>query len=290
MLRDSDYFSYKINSNNFDNYTNRDYPYVQLSQSNGDRYYGVCPGCGNPILLVNLYKNQVGQVNPYGRHVKKDVPNIANYNQHNYNNCPYSNPNWHTNNTSLNANSLLGLRNKKMLKEQFDRIIYILKIQTGLCFSENLAKKMLNSFVRNKGWLYRWTIPDNLPWKFAESSPAQILNGQFLKLDSDLGKILSQKYHIDKQEEDSDRIQVPVRNNNIGLLKFVFKDFKHKLTNNGQHIEETIRFAVLDVNQNEVFDETLEVEPDFLINLIRKTDTEKYRNKDLLEYAKKSIQ
>ncbi len=71
LLKPTDYLSYEINSNNFDTYTNRNYSFVQASKNKEDRYYAVCPGCGNPILLVNLYKHQEKQRNPYGRHVKK---------------------------------------------------------------------------------------------------------------------------------------------------------------------------------------------------------------------------
>lgn len=177
-----------------------------------------------------------------------------------------------------------------MLKEQFDRIICILKKQTGICFSKNLSKKMLDNFIKNKGWLYRWTTPDNLPWKFAESNSAQILNGQFVELNSELGVTLSQKYNVSKSEKAEDKIQIPVNNKNVGLLKFVFEDFKHELTNNDQHIDETIRLVIFDGAKNNIFNRTLNIDADYLINLIRKTENEKYRNKDLLEYAEQKLE
>lgn len=287
-LNTSDYISYEITPNNFDKLTNRTYPFVQKGANNKNQFYGVCPGCNNPIVLVSLYQNQ-STTHPYGRHVMHNVPQIANYSQVGYDNCPYANKNNKSNSKWLPSKSTIGLSNKLLLKEQFDRVIYILKKQTDTLFSTNLAKKMLDEYVNNTGWLYRGNTSDNLPWKFGEVISAKSLGGQYVKMDSDIQKVIEQ-YYLDKGKNvecEEKVMKVPLGNSEV-WLKFVFENFQSKL--NGQHLQESIKFVVFDSSRGnkDIYKKELTVGPDFLINLMRKRN-QKYRNNDLLKYADSKI-
>ena len=243
-LKTKDYSSYKISKKEFEDKTNRAFPYVQ-KRNNEDRYYAVCPGCNNPTEFIGLYKNQDGKDVVYGRHVPYSVEKIANYSKEAYDNCPYASKNTsRKQNSKLAENSVLGQNNKRMLKEQFDRIIYILRHQTGVKFSKKIAYKMLDNFVNNKGWLYRNVTPDNLPWKFSEASAALLLNGQYIETSSNLCKALlkQEANFFGNHDLEKDTVQIPLYNSK--KYKFVFKNFKHKLLKNDQHIEEKIDFVV----------------------------------------------
>ena len=88
---------------------------------------------------------------------------------------------------------------------------------------------------------------------------------------------------------EKDTVQIPLYNSK--KYKFVFKNFKHKLLKNDQHIEEKIDFVVFSeykYKSKELYRETLDINPDYLNNLIKK-ENENYRDYDLLEYAKKHI-
>lgn len=289
-LKITDYVSFKISKEEFEDKTNKDYPYVQ-KRNGEDRYYAVCLGCNNPIELVGLYKKTGDKDVIYGRHVPYNVTKIADYNQEDYDTCPYASKNTaHKQNTTWSKNSLIGKNNKRMLKEQFDRIIYILRQQTGANFSRKIAQRMLDIFVGNKGWLNRDVTSDNLPWKFAEALHALPLNGQYIKTSSDLCKSLLKQdtNFFGDQDLKQDSIQVLFDNNK--KYKFVFENFKHHLLN-GQHIEEKIDFVVFKEakpESKELYRETLDVDPDYLSNLIKKGN-EEYRNHALLKYAEEHI-
>lgn len=284
------YVSYEITPNTFDKYTNRTYPFVQKDAKHKNRFYGVCPGCNNPIVMVSLYQTQNATTHPYGRHVKHNISEIAKYSHVGYDNCPYANKNNKSNNKFLPAKSAIGISNKRLLKEQYDQVIYILRKQTDVLFSNNLAQKMLDEYVNNTGWLYRNTTSDNLPWKFGEVISAKSLGGQYVKTDSDIQQAIRQ-YYLSKGKDiecEEKRMQVPLGNFDV-CLKFVFEDFRSKL--NGEHLQESITFVVFDsmLNNEIVYQKELPVEPDFLINLMRNSSNQQYRNKVLMNYAQSHV-
>lgn len=60
-------------------------------------YYAICPSCGNPIQIINLFGDEyreenTGKKKMHGRHIRKDIIGVASYNQEEYDNCKLSNP------------------------------------------------------------------------------------------------------------------------------------------------------------------------------------------------------
>ena len=60
--------------------TNRMPPFVQM-RGGHPSYFAVCPACGNPILICNLFKRNRGSrsARPYGRHYSASVPGLTDY-------------------------------------------------------------------------------------------------------------------------------------------------------------------------------------------------------------------
>ena len=82
---------HRISKEQFENDTNKQWPWYQ-EKGTETVQYAVCPACDNPIRLVALYKRYENSPSPHGRHSPESIQGIADYDQGEYDNCPYANP------------------------------------------------------------------------------------------------------------------------------------------------------------------------------------------------------
>lgn len=80
----------KISKETFEKDTGKLKPYYQEGK---DSQYAVCPVCDNPISIIGLY-NPKAKTKPYGKHYPRDVENLAVYDSHKYETCPYASRVW----------------------------------------------------------------------------------------------------------------------------------------------------------------------------------------------------
>lgn len=147
------------------------------------RCYAVCRKCDNPVQLIGLYRDTHVSAKPFGKQVyPKNVSELADYNQDAYEFCPLADP---------NTSKSFPVRLKKAMDEearqiyntvrnQFDKVLYFLENDTGLSFSEKLAKELLRNYLGRRGWLYREARLDNIPWIFAYMTLQQTFYGRWI--------------------------------------------------------------------------------------------------------------
>lgn len=278
---------YKISTINYEKETKRQKPYM-LEKNGKYQYFAVCPECDNPIQLIGLYKNTIESgKKPYGRHYKGNIIVLANYSEIDYLDCPFSNPTWKKE-IKRSENSPLANRILDTLEEQFDRVIYILSKQAGIKITQNLAKRMLTNYLKQEGWRYRDTTLNNLPWLFAQCSPAINLYGRLLKEDTPVYNAIVEKCPEVVFEKMNNYIQVKSNNEFINL-KFLFYNHQKEVTDD--HLTETMTFEIfrdrgLD-KQDIIYSEKITVDTDYFANLVK---YEKYRNYILLKIARELIE
>lgn len=161
--------------------TKKTLPFFNL---NYKKYYAICPDCKNPIVIVGLFNDRVlsdgkTPVKLHGRHVKRSVEGIANYNQGAYDDCDL---------TKVNASEL---SNKSKSKKKVNEIVGLLKkyphivlkcIQniTGLNISSNSFESMRNTFIEAEGYYYRRVTKWNLPYSFLYIQQQMNLYGRYI--------------------------------------------------------------------------------------------------------------
>lgn len=138
--------------------------------------YAVCPRCDNPIQILGLYKKLKNTDKPFGKHVAKSIPDLAKYDQDAYNFCPLARPQQPNQETRRRNTAGIPAHLLILLKEQFDRIIYILRKDTDILFSKSLLKHMLTTFIKAEGYAYSWASVNNLPWAFDQSYFLNLIN------------------------------------------------------------------------------------------------------------------
>ena len=271
-----------INKLQFEQDTMKSSPWYQ-SHKDDVSLYAVCPACNNPIQIIALYKRNENSPQPYGKHIPKSINGLAKYNHGAYLTCPYANPGMSLKKDNLRSDGdSLSLEILSFLKQQFDRVIYILQRETGIIFNEKLLKDMLISFLRMHGHQYAGINLCNLPWIFAYMTTAQSLFGKRLQNDCPLMMSLKKRKEIAFSEDN--RIQSAT--NKFFEIQFAF--IGHEMKSNGAELHETIDFVV-SLNGKAVHTSKLIITPMRFHNLVNLPPERARRNPTLLRVAEELI-
>lgn len=141
-----------LTEENYRRETNRKAPFVQM-RGGHPSYFAVCPACGNPILICNLFKRTDGSrsANPYGRHYSASVPGVADYDETAYMFCPLSRNHSDPGNTRRTPTDKAGRELYALMRDQFDRYVYIWEKTTGLHVGRGYARELLSMWRADEG-------------------------------------------------------------------------------------------------------------------------------------------
>lgn len=187
----------KVVESFLDTLPEKNQPWIQTTKKNGREvttYHGVCPCCNNPTLLVGYETRNSNSPQPYMKHYNKSIPNLAQYNESSYKECILASGNYSSfgniSKTRKNTDPL-SLTILDTVKNQLDRIFYILEQDTGISFSTTQKIEMFKEYLRSSGYNYSSSYINNLPWTFANVLKAKNLYYQCIKANSDVDKVLS---------------------------------------------------------------------------------------------------
>ncbi|MDR1703900.1 MAG: hypothetical protein LBS19_04340 [Clostridiales bacterium] len=280
-----------ITQENFTRETGEKPPYVASNDSGGKSFFAVCPECENPIQIIGIYKNTPESgTTPYGRHYPKSVPKLAEYNHPDYLDCSYSNPKWKKGSLKRHHGSRVAQNTLRVLREQFDRVIYCLSKDVDMYISYNTAEAMLRGYIANEGWLYRNATMNNLPWAFGEAESALPLFGRKIVRGSDLHHSLSENCP-EVEFVDADKyVKVTSKQGEYIRLYYVLTNHRKEVT--GEHLNESIdlwvyRGSAPDIET--VYHKTIQIRTEYFFNLINTSPEKSVRNEKYLEIAARLI-
>lgn len=282
---------YKIDKNTFELTTQQRKPYYSFNSKNERIQFAVCPACDNPIEIIGLYKPLHHTDSPYGRHYPHSINGLAEYNQQAYNYCPYSKN--QTTITSEIRKSLLTNFEKDiylLMREQFDRVIYVLSKQLDIKITYPAAQRMLTTYVKGEGWLYPWATLNNLPWVLGHLSWSKTLYGQPILKNSHLYnaivkscpsvEFIKSKYYSE--------YEILVAKDEMYIdINYCIINHCRKINNN--MLTETMDFMVTEgniENRNIIYRKQLTIDEPYFMNLINLPNERSRRNMKLLEIAK----
>lgn len=226
----------RIEENIFAEATFKRPPYYSKDSNGKEHLYAVCPECDNPIVIVGLYKyekdkQETAGERPHGRHHKGTIRNLAVYDEDAYFNCPYARlsesvskkkrPNDHPKNNGL----------FKYLIHNYEAIIYVLSEKTGIRVSTSFAKKLLNSYIDNEGWMYYHTTYSNLPYMLMFAEPAATLVGRWIKVDGAVYSAIKKHGCADLSREENGFSKVQNKGKEFLELSFGIANRKVKIRN-----------------------------------------------------------
>lgn len=87
----------KLSVDEFEKQTCHEYPYYRTKKDKRLSLYAICPECGNPIQIVNMYgeemmQNVTHKVTLYGKHTSRAVKGFPYWNEVEMKNCSLYKP------------------------------------------------------------------------------------------------------------------------------------------------------------------------------------------------------
>ena len=154
-----------------------------------DFYYGVCPICENPIIIVNLYKQERKL---HGRHGNQSIPHLAKLDVVSRNSCKYyTGKSKDEEGTQREKNAKINKVYAKSMRDNFDiHVAYFEKI-TGIELKNEAYRERLISWINNdKSRDYECTNT-TLPFTLFYGLVEHQLFGKKIRVGSPIYEILS---------------------------------------------------------------------------------------------------
>lgn len=275
-----------LTEENYRRETNRKAPFVQM-RGGHPSYFAVCPACGNPILICNLFKRTDGSrsANPYGRHYSASVPGVADYDETAYMFCPLSRNHSDPGDARRTPTDKAGRELYALMRGQFDRYVYIWEKTTGLHVGRGYARELLSMWRADEGWRYYRASYFNQSFMLFYAAPAQNLMGRYLLVDGPLHCYLK-KLRIKSVRFTPTRMDGYVRVDRAeghGFVDLSFLIHDQVPVMRGEHCVETYRLSVCLGDVRFEPDLKLVLDTGFQDSLMAKDDS--HRNRALLDMA-----
>lgn len=276
---------FEISYDKFVEVTGRDFPFEQINDGRLVQY-GICPSCSNPIQLIGVM-NEI-KTSPYGRHTGKDITGLPPWNYRKYVFCPFAKNGRISpkDDERLQEDDADVIELYNLMKQQFDRIVYIVENKLGIRCSTNFWRAALNQYIKSRAFRYPWLTEANLPYIFAYFGVhKQNLLGQRFLVGTKLYNTL-EKFHGVKFMESDTPYQQLTKYGNINLqLYFRFTDHKH-IVSDGQTLNEVMKFCVDDRKTGKtIYTEQVKFDETYFMNLVNKKSNSDKRNLKHLEIA-----
>lgn len=251
-------------------------------QVNGEkqREYAVCPACDNPIQIIGLYEELRHTDRPYGRHTGKRIKGFDYFEPKNFEWCPYIRQNQSRGGNKKRGLEGISLKILGIVLTQFDRMVYIIRKETGIRVSAKIAVAMLESWIKAEGYLFYDATLRNIPWMFAYRSAGLSIYGQQIHADQvDLKQAIRTKIPAARFSESGHITRGP----EYYSITWCFVDYQRKMEN--EDLIETVEFEVCDKNRNVVFSKTITFDPRYFFNLVNFSKDPSKREPELVKKA-----
>lgn len=254
-------------------------PWYQVS-GNKQREYAVCPACDNPIQIVGLYEELPHTDRPYGRHSENEVSGFGYFDKKNFDWCPYIRKNKSKGSGEKRGDNRISHQILGIVLTQFDRVIYIIRKETGIWISPKIAVTMLENWIEAEGYRFHDATLRNIPWMFAYRSKGLSIFGQKISKGQDeLRQSITERIPHARFDEKG-RI---AKGDQFYQVTWCFVDYRFKTEDDS--LIEMIEFEVCDGDRKVVFAKTITFDPRYFANLINYSNPDK-REPDLIAKAK----
>lgn len=229
--------SFMLNIDNFEELTKKRPPYYQYDTDNKLKCYAVCPECGNPIHIINLYgaemmQNKTGLITTYAKHTKGKIEGFDFWNPFDKENCSLYNPT-PLGNTEIKHSNDYSEELRKLI-ENNNRIIFK-DIREIVCI--NLSSKIINrlyeSFMNSKAYAYKAVTKYNISYAILYYQQSISLYGQYItggKLGEVLSKQINKNGHFFKVDDTGKIVKKVAEYRTINMIFKQFKDAGNKKT------------------------------------------------------------
>lgn len=270
-LKPEDNEHFKLTVAQYENKTHKAYPYFQ-QHGKDIKHYAICPACNNPVIIINLYVDKrldenANKMPLHARHIREDIDGIAKYNQENYDDCPFSNPN------SFSKSGKRENKDKKneilsIIKEFPEALLKNIREFTKINWSEEKFDEMLSNFMSMEGYYYRYVNKFNLPYSFFNMQKSIQISYQYL---AQYQSKSLEKAIISKSKLFTIKNGRIVRREGINGYVTISAYFaNHRFSQESEFIDYIITEKLGNESEMVIFQEVLEIDHEKFLNSINK--------------------
>jgi len=175
----------------------------------------------------------------------------------------------------------------RLLKKQFDRIIYIWNITTGIRISYAFAEEVLRNYVNDEGYMYLGSTYYNLSYMIMYAQEAVPLLGRAIKKESEVYRALLE---LDEKVyfEDGENGYAWLRSKNKEFINLTWYIHKHTNKVVDEHLKESFELVIKEDNEI-IFTQEIVVDHHLLKRLMDMPEEKQFRNKKLLDIAERIL-
>lgn len=247
---------FEITIDNFVDATHKKEPYFQVDTKGKEKHYAICPECGNPIQIINLfgqeYEEQITKKrNTHARHTGKNILGLPKHDQLKYLGCPLHKASSFScrrlRNDEVYNSNLLSLINKNKSK-----IIKDIREITGINFKNDYLEKIIKTYINSNNYSYSHTHRFNIPYSILYTSMSLDLFGRYLFIDNcisnEIERIVncSANFEIKNIEDENKNISKKIVKKSTKYLHLILKVSHHNIK------AKTLRLSILEYEDDDI--------------------------------------
>ncbi|RGF53847.1 hypothetical protein [Clostridium sp. AF36-4] len=224
----------ELSVDEFEKQTYHMYPYYIKRKGKGLSLHAICPECGNPIQIVNMYGAEMMQkvtrkVVLYAKHAGRPVEGFPYWNEHEMKNCSLYKPS-RLGNIEIRKNTKESEKIKNIIETKWRKIKQDIREITGINLKNSVMQHMYEVFMESKAYNYKAVNAYNIPYAMLRYQDAISIYGVFL-FNSPMSRIV--KDEINKNSRyfviQGNRIRKKVNGfHKIGIYFTKYQNVKNK--------------------------------------------------------------
>lgn len=146
--------------------------------------YAVCPECGNPVHIVNLFgaemmQNKTRLVKTYAKHTRGKVNGFLFWNQADKEDCSLYNPT-PLGNTVIKHNDTYSQELRELIEKNKRNIFRDIREIVSMNLSTNILNCLYDSFMSSETYSYKAITKYNIPYAMLYYQQSVSLYGQYI--------------------------------------------------------------------------------------------------------------
>ncbi|MBN3859890.1 hypothetical protein GKC56_05095 [Neisseriaceae bacterium PsAf] len=252
----------KITITNFEEATQKMYPYYQVNNNGKQKLYAVCPACGNTIQIINLYgiqqvQNITNVATTYGRHCNRNIAGFDPIDINRKENCDLYRPT-PLGNREIMHNDQTSIELKQLIENNRDAIKKDIRKILSINLSHNILDRVIDSFIESQSYSYRAVTKYNLPYSIIYYSEAINLYSQYLLEEGRLFNNIKISFSSSRYFIISEENKITKNTNKYAEVYFNFLSYRR--LNDRDFVRYKIFESEADNEYNTIFEDEIEIE------------------------------
>lgn len=192
----------KLSVDEFEKQTCHEYPYYRTKKDKRLSLYAICPECGNPIQIVNMYgeemmQNVTRKVTLYGKHTGRAVEGFPYWNEAEMKNCSLYKPS-PLGNTEIRTKTEESEEIKEIIEKNWRKIKQDIRGIVGVNLTNKEMDHMYEVFMDSRAYSYKAVNKYNIPYAMIRYQEAISIYRTFL-FDSPMSEIVKDRINCNSK-------------------------------------------------------------------------------------------